>query len=172
MHVQRVEALVSEKPVPIEKLDKQTWRITANGKVTVRYDTYWNDGGPFGTELNTQSAFINPAMICMYVPNRRNEEVQINLNDLPAGWSAASGAPYFLVSSFGALTVFTFGAGSAFPDLRAGGSGGFGGCTLARRISMPSCSLFTTMCEDPLPTLPLALASCSPLSTLSSPKSD
>jgi len=45
MHVQRVEALVSEKPVPIEKLDKQTWRITANGAVTVRYDTYWDDGG-------------------------------------------------------------------------------------------------------------------------------
>jgi predicted metalloprotease with PDZ domain len=112
MHVQRVEALVSEKPVPIEKLDKQTWRITANGAVTVRYDTYWDDGGPFGTELTTQSAFINPAMICMYVPNRRNEEVQIHLNDLPAGWSAAGGAPFFSILAVGRPVFYTFGASS------------------------------------------------------------
>ena len=68
------------KPVPIEKLDKQTWQITANGTVTVRYDTFWNDGGPFGTELNADSAFINPAMILMYVPQRRAEGVSVGLN--------------------------------------------------------------------------------------------
>jgi predicted metalloprotease with PDZ domain len=112
MHVQRVEALVDAKPVPIEKLDKQTWRITANGAVTVRYDTYWNDGGPFGTELNTQSAFINPAMILMYVPQRRAEEVAVNLPDLPSGWGASSGAPMRMTSSFGHPTLLTFGASS------------------------------------------------------------
>jgi len=112
MHVQRVQALAGEKPVPIEKLDKQTWRITANGAVTVRYDTYWNDGGPFGTELNTQSAFINPAMILMYVPNRRNEEVRLSMNDLPPGWGAASGAPFNSILATGAPVFYTFGAES------------------------------------------------------------
>jgi predicted metalloprotease with PDZ domain len=112
MHVQRVEALVSEKPVPVEKLDKQTWRITANGTVTVRYDTYWNDGGPFGTELNTQSAFINPAMILMYVPQRRAEEVKVSLNELPSGWEAASAAPFQSISAAGGVRWYIFGAGS------------------------------------------------------------
>ena len=88
MHVQRVEALVDKKPVPIEKVDKQTWKITAIGTVSVRYDTFWNDGGPFGTELNADSAFINPAMILMYVPQRRAEEVRVALNSLPSGWEA------------------------------------------------------------------------------------
>ncbi len=112
MHVQRVEALVVGKPVPIEKLDKQTWRITADGTVTVRYDTYWNDGGPFGTELNTQSAFINPAMILMYVPQRRAEEVKVSLNELPSGWEAASAAPFRSISAAGGVRWYIFGANS------------------------------------------------------------
>jgi predicted metalloprotease with PDZ domain len=110
MHVQRVEALVSDKPVPIEKLDKQTWRITATGTVTVRYDTFWNDGGPFGTELNPDSAFINPAMILMYVPNRRNEEVRLGLIELPAGWGAASAAPFRITTNSGSIAIHMFGA--------------------------------------------------------------
>jgi predicted metalloprotease with PDZ domain len=118
MHVQRVEAAVGDKPVPIEKLDKQTWRITASGMVTVRYDTYWDDGGPFGTELNTQSAFINPAMIFMYVPNRRNEEVRVAMSELPIGWSAAGGGPLRMTThhgmspDHGPITIWWFGAGS------------------------------------------------------------
>ena len=112
MHVQRVDASVEGKPVPIEKLDKQTWRITATGNVSVHYDTFWDDGGPFGTELNADSAFINPAMICMYVPNRRNEEVWVSLSDLPYGWGADSGAPFRSKSGFGRVVLFMFGAPS------------------------------------------------------------
>ncbi|MBV9885094.1 MAG: M61 family metallopeptidase, partial [Acidobacteria bacterium] len=109
MHVQRVEAVVDSKPAPIEKLDKQTWRITANGTVTVRYDTFWEDGGPFGTELNSDSAFINPAMICMYVPNRRDEEVSLALADMPEAWNAA-GASLQLVERISRAKKLTFGA--------------------------------------------------------------
>jgi predicted metalloprotease with PDZ domain len=112
MHVQRVDATVDSKTVPIEKLDKQTWRISANGLVEVRYDTYWNDGGPFGTELNPQSAFINPAMILMYVPQRRAEEVAVSLPDLPYGWGATSGAPMRSILATGRPVIFTFIAGS------------------------------------------------------------
>ena len=112
MHVQRVEALVGDKPVPIEKLDKQTWQITANGTVTVNYDTFWNDGGPFGTELNSDSAFINPAMILMYVPNRRSEEVRVSLIDLPNGWSTGSAAPFQINRITGQTAEYIFGADS------------------------------------------------------------
>ena len=112
MHVQRVEALVNEKPVPIEKLDKQTWRISAKGTVTVRYDTFWNDGGPFGTELNSDSAFINSAMILMYVPQRRAETVRVDLIDIPSGWEAASATSFQYNRITGHAVDFLFGADS------------------------------------------------------------
>src|SRR6201999_871792 len=107
--------LVGEKPVPIEKLDKQTWRIPANGTVTVRYDTYWDDGGPFGTELNTQSAFINPAMILMYVPQRRAEQVRVDVTALPEDWATAGGAAIVSFES-GRLRVESLTVGS-YDDL-------------------------------------------------------
>jgi predicted metalloprotease with PDZ domain len=88
--IQQVEASVDAQHVPSQKLDKQTWRVTANGAVTIRYSTYWDDPGPFGTQLNTDHAFINPAMILMYVPIQRAEPVHVDFSDLPEGWSVAS----------------------------------------------------------------------------------
>ena len=87
-HIQRVEAFVGEQIAPIEKLDKQTWRITGTGEVTIRYDTYWDEPGPFGTQLNSDHAFINPAMILLYVPDRRAEGVSLSLVFSLATWRA------------------------------------------------------------------------------------
>ena len=74
-------------PPSIEKFDKQTWHITGNGTVIVRYATYWDEPGPFGTQLNREHAFINPAMILMYVPERRSEQVQLAFGDIPDFWN-------------------------------------------------------------------------------------
>jgi predicted metalloprotease with PDZ domain len=71
----------------IEKIDKQTWRITGNGTIVVRYATYWDEPGPFATQLNREHAFINPAMILMYVPERRSEQVQLGFMDIPDLWN-------------------------------------------------------------------------------------
>ncbi|HET6930675.1 MAG TPA: hypothetical protein VFI45_10175, partial [Candidatus Acidoferrum sp.] len=62
-HVQRVSASANGRDVPIEKLDKLTWRVRASGMVRVSYDTFWDDPGPFSSQLNAEHAFINPAMI-------------------------------------------------------------------------------------------------------------
>ena len=91
-HVQRVEAFAGADTLPIEKLDKQTWRVRGNGTVTVRYATFWDEGGPFATQLNADHAFINPAMILMYVPERRSETVQLDISDLPHEWQIAGAA--------------------------------------------------------------------------------
>jgi predicted metalloprotease with PDZ domain len=98
-HIQRVEAFElgaasgseprQENPAAIEKIDKQTWRIHAHGTVKVRYATYWDEPGPFATQLNQEHAFINPAMILMYVPERRGESVVLILPDVPELWNAA-----------------------------------------------------------------------------------
>jgi predicted metalloprotease with PDZ domain len=88
---QPVDAAIAPDTAPpsIEKIDKQTWRITGNGTVIVRYATYWDEPGPFATQLNREHAFINPAMILMYVPERRSEQVEFGLGDAPESWSAA-----------------------------------------------------------------------------------
>ena len=80
-HVQRVQAFVNGQPVPIEKLDKLTWHVIASGTVTVRYDTFWDDPGPFNSQLNEDHAFLNVAMLLMYVPGRRAEKSTIALRE-------------------------------------------------------------------------------------------
>ena len=92
-HVQRVTASANGRDVPIEKLDKLTWRVQATGVVKVSYDTFWDDPGPFSSQLNAEHAFINPAMILLYIPDRREEECTITFEDIPSSWKVASATP-------------------------------------------------------------------------------
>jgi len=78
------------------KLDKQTWRVTrvvaspkAPGAVTIEYGIYWDDPGPFGTQLDSNHAFLNFAMVLLYVPERRGEDVRVRFADVPEGWNIA-----------------------------------------------------------------------------------
>ena len=105
-HVQRVTASANGRDVPIEKLDKLTWRVQASGTVKVSYDTFWDDPGPFSSQLNAEHAFINPAMILLYVPGRRAEKAFSSLHDVPSGWNVAS-ASVVLIESMGGARKFT-----------------------------------------------------------------
>ncbi|MGC1605212.1 MAG: PDZ domain-containing protein [Candidatus Acidiferrum sp.] len=89
-HIQQVEAFAGTASAPIEKVDKETWRVTGQGTITIRYATYWDEPGPFATQLNVEHAFINPAMILFYVPTRRDEESTLLLNFASSNWRAAS----------------------------------------------------------------------------------
>jgi predicted metalloprotease with PDZ domain len=89
-HLREVEAFAGSSEAPLEKLDKLTWRITGNGTITVRYESYWDEPGPFATQLNGEHAFINPAMILMYVPARQSEDVVLSMLDVPTEWQVAS----------------------------------------------------------------------------------
>lgn len=89
-HVQRVTASVNGRDVPIEKLDKLTWRVQARGTVKIAYDTFWDEPGPFNSQLNSEHAFINPAMILFYVPTRREESSTISFGAVPPEWKLAT----------------------------------------------------------------------------------
>ena len=91
-HVQQVEAFTGGQKIEITKLDKLTWEVNATGTVSITYSTFWDDVGPFSTQLNSEHAFINPAMILLYVPDRRAEECTLLLSDIPATWKVASAA--------------------------------------------------------------------------------
>jgi predicted metalloprotease with PDZ domain len=110
-HVRRVEAFAGTSVAPIEKVDKETWRVTGQGTITIRYATYWDDVGPFATQLNGEHAFINPAMILFYVPDRRGEDVHLSFPDVPAPWRAASAGP-ILEESMGGARNFALDARS------------------------------------------------------------
>ena len=105
-HVQRVSASVNGRDVPIKKLDKLTWVVEGSGTVRVSYDTFWDDPGPFSSQLNSEHAFINPAMILLYVPTRRTEKSFVSLSDVPGEWIVASGSPVFM-ESMGGVQMFT-----------------------------------------------------------------
>jgi len=110
-HVQRVEAFIGSEKAPIEKVDKQTWRIGGKGTVTVHYAAYWDEPGPFATQLNSDHAFLNPALILFYVPNRRSEEVHLSMPDVPGAWNVAAASLTATESTEGARN-FTFDAQS------------------------------------------------------------
>ena len=89
-HVQQVEAFAGSQKAFIEKLDKQTWRIKGTGTIRITYATFWDEAGPFASQLNSEHAFINPAMILLYVPERRSERVRLAIPNPPDNWKAAS----------------------------------------------------------------------------------
>ena len=97
-HVQEVKAFAGSQEVLSEKLDKQTWRIKGTGTIKISYATYWDEIGPFASQLNAEHAFINPAMILMYVPERRGEAVHLALPDVPQEWQAAGASIQFIES--------------------------------------------------------------------------
>jgi predicted metalloprotease with PDZ domain len=89
-HVQQVEAQVGAEKAFVEKIDKQTWRIRGNGTFQLEYLTYWDEPGPFATQLNTEHAFINPAMILVYIPGRTADSAELSVSDIPDEWRAES----------------------------------------------------------------------------------
>jgi predicted metalloprotease with PDZ domain len=110
-HLREVAAFAGATEAPLEKLDKLTWRITGNGTISVRYESYWDEPGPFATQLNGEHAFINPAMILLYVPARRGEEAVLSMSDIPKEWRAASSSGQKL-SENGRAGRFEFAAAS------------------------------------------------------------
>jgi predicted metalloprotease with PDZ domain len=74
--------------LPVTKLDKQSWRVMGDGSVTLEYSIFWDEPGPFASQLNTNHAFLNLAEVLIYVPDRRKEDVSLGffLGAAPANW--------------------------------------------------------------------------------------
>ena len=105
-HVQQVQAFANGQPASIEKIDKLTWCVHGTGTITVKYDTFWDDTGPFNSQLNSEHAFVNPAMVLLYVPDRRAEQSVVSLKDVPEKWRIAS-ATAWLITEAGGITLIS-----------------------------------------------------------------
>ncbi len=89
-HVKEVTASDSAgRPLRLAKMEKQSWRITGSGKILVKYSAYWDEPGPFNSQLNAAHGFVNLATILFYIPQRRAEDTRIGFVDLPDSWRVA-----------------------------------------------------------------------------------
>lgn len=81
------------KPLEIERVDKQTWRVPAVGtpqRVVLEYRLYANELGLRTRHIDDTHAFLSGSAALMYVDKRRGEPVSLSL-DLPTGWRIATG---------------------------------------------------------------------------------
>ena len=92
--IQEVQAHIGSDRVPIEKIDKQTWHVAGDGVVQVEYAIFWDEVGPFATQLNGEHAFINPAEILMYVVGRTGEKASLSIGGFPESWRLASATAF------------------------------------------------------------------------------
>ena len=89
-HMMQITAKDEEgHSLPLRQLDKETWTVSGSGSVTVSYPVLWDEPGPFASQLNTDHAFLNFAMVLLYVPERRAEDTQVQFEDVPEGWRVA-----------------------------------------------------------------------------------
>jgi predicted metalloprotease with PDZ domain len=110
----------SGNALAVRRLDKETWRVelpaehfaTVAGEVHIEYASFWDDPGPFGTQLSDEHAFLNLAMVLCYVPERRGEDTLARFSDIPLGWrigvelteaAAESGGAAYKAANYEAL---------------------------------------------------------------------
>ena len=114
--IQQLTAELNGNPLTVEKLDKLSWRTRAEGTVTVRYAIFWDSPGPFASQLNEEHAFINPAMVFLYIPSRRRQDISLNIRDLPPPWEVATALPGVGVHLNTSIPSFSASNYDAFAD--------------------------------------------------------
>jgi predicted metalloprotease with PDZ domain len=99
----------SGNALAVRRLDKESWRVelpaehftTVAGEVHIEYASFWDDPGPFNTQLSDDHAFLNLAMVLCYIPERRGEETLVHFANVPPGWHIAAELPPAAVGSGG-----------------------------------------------------------------------
>lgn len=77
----------SGRPLTVTKSSTSEWQVTATAPcVVAEYDIHLDNRGPFGTQLSSEHAFFNWAMVLMYSPATRSQSMSVQLLDVPATW--------------------------------------------------------------------------------------
>ncbi|MCI0349493.1 MAG: hypothetical protein L0Z53_08710, partial [Acidobacteriales bacterium] len=93
--VQNVRSIRAYGPqrnaLPMEKLDKSTWRIRgARRGIELEYEVYLDLPGPFGAQFNAEHAFFNFALLLMYAADARASPVTLVVAKVPSKWRVAT----------------------------------------------------------------------------------
>ncbi|HVB35436.1 MAG TPA: hypothetical protein VNJ52_13845 [Patescibacteria group bacterium] len=91
--VEDVRASQDRRSLAVRPIDGQRWEIAGAGTIHIQYRVFWNQPGPFSSQLNSHHAFVNFAEILFYVPGRRREGAQVRFLGVPANWKIAVELP-------------------------------------------------------------------------------
>lgn len=91
-HVQEFGAEAEGAPLAWRKVDKQTWRIEADGaeRITVHYKVYAYELTVRTSHLDASHGYFNGATVFMYVPGRTGEPLALRV-EAPEGWRVTTG---------------------------------------------------------------------------------
>lgn len=80
------------KTLPVEKIEKSTWRVQLNGATNVhaQYQVYANELGLRSRHIDDTHAFIDASGFFMFHDAERNDPVTVSLN-VPEQWNSVSG---------------------------------------------------------------------------------
>ena len=94
-HLSGLTARQGRRDLPIEQLDKTSWRIHCAGRaaLTVSYRVYAFDNSVRTAFLDSRRGFFNSSSLCLRVDGRDAEPHRLRLGRLPAGWQVATAMP-------------------------------------------------------------------------------
>lgn len=90
-NVQDVRAACDGQPEALVRVDLNTWRGAPAPcrNLELHYAVYANEESPYSSAFNEHHAFLNFALLLLYLPRQRDRGVQVNFL-LPPGWKVAS----------------------------------------------------------------------------------
>ncbi len=102
-HLSGMTAAQGRRALPVEQLDKATWRVECTGRsaLVVSYLVYAFDTSVRAAFLNAQRGFFNGTSVFLRVEGREAEPQRMELRALPDGWQAATAMRAVMVDSAG-----------------------------------------------------------------------
>ncbi|WP_243383023.1 M61 family metallopeptidase [Geothrix alkalitolerans] len=92
--VDRVRVLEGRRERPLEKLDKQRWRVPASKRdLVLRYRVYGNDLTVRTNHVDAAHAQIIPAATFLYLEDQLDRPVEVRFEGFPGDWKVASALP-------------------------------------------------------------------------------
>lgn len=94
-HLQHLTARQGARTVPLEQLDKCTWRARCTGTAAleIEYQVYAFDTSVRAAYLDAHRGFFNGTGVFLRVHGREDEPHRVELRGLPHGWQAATALP-------------------------------------------------------------------------------
>lgn len=91
-HLSALEARQGTQALPIEQLDKTTWRLRCSGRaaLVLRYRVYAFDPSVRTAFLDARRGFFNNTSLCLRVHGREGVVHRLQLGRLPTGWQVAT----------------------------------------------------------------------------------
>ena len=91
-HLSGVQALQGGQVLPLEQLDKATWRVRCAGRgaLVVSYVVHAHDASVRAAWLDAQRGFFNGTSVFLRAHGREDQPHRLELGPLPRGWEIAT----------------------------------------------------------------------------------